>query len=382
MTTKSNEGVTIVHTADLHYGYRQYGMPQREQDMYDVGWHICRQTVELNADAIIIAGDIFDMQKPPAAAVKTLCRQVQYLRENEVQVLGLDGNHDTTQGAWLDVCGVIDLHRSGTLAVADLGVTVNGIESQRPSVFLQTLEEMAKAGTKADIFVIHQPVGEFADFFEGGLTAQDMTPFLREMGVKYVAMGDIHAYKETVIGGIRWVYPGSPEVTAIDESPDKTFSVIRVEPDGELRTSLYPVPVRPNIEIQLGPDTILEAALEQLPVQVEGTKAPIVHLWYEKEAATLARQLEDSMRSRGDLFRSHPIVRTESGELLKQMSRESFDRTGAVGQLQAAVSAYFDPDTEQHELVFSCLDNPDSIRTVVGDYLKLKGLEIDGITTV
>jgi len=356
-------------------------MPEREQDMYDAGWCICHKASELNAAAMIFAGDIFDMQKPPAAAVKTLAAQAQYLRASGVMPLGIDGNHDPCGGDWLEVCGIHDLNKESWSTPTDNPVTITGIEFQRPSVYLQTLAQMVKDGKQADILVIHQPLAEFADF-EGGVAASDMTEHLRAMGVKHVAMGDIHAYKETVIGGIRWVYPGSPEVTAIDESPDKTFSVIRVDPEGEFRTSLYPVSVRPVVEIQLGPDTILDAAIEQLPAKAEGGKSPVVHLWYEKEAATLARQLEDSMRKRGDLFRSHPIVRTESGELLKQMSRESFDRTGAVGQLQAAVSAYFDAESEQHELVFSCLENPGNLRGIVGDYLKNKGLEVDGITTV
>ena len=372
--------ITIVHTADLHYGYRQYGFAEREQDMYDAGWHIVGQAINVKADAVIMAGDNFDMQKPPAAAVKTLRDQVKQLNAAGIPVLGIDGNHDATNGAWLDVCGVQNMDKR-TMDIG--GVRVGGLAYRRPSVLLTALPECKPTdGVPVDILMIHQAVSEFADFSEGDLSATDMTPVLREMGVQYVAMGDIHAYKETVIGGIRWVYPGSPEVTAVDESTDKTFSVIRIEPGGELRTILYPMAIRPVVEIQLGPETVLDAALEQLPEKVEGVKAPIIQLWYEKEAATIARQLEDVMRTRGDLFLSHPIVRTESGELLKRMSKESFDRSGAVGQLQAAVAAYFDTDSEQHELVFQLLNNPGNIRGIVGDYLKTKGVEVDGITTV
>jgi DNA repair exonuclease SbcCD nuclease subunit len=384
----TDKPITLVHSADWHYGYRQYGIPAREQDMYDVGWFITNSAIELQADAVILAGDTFDMQKPPAQAVRTLCDQIRTLKEHGIPVLGIDGNHDSTNGAWLEVCGAININK--TLHVCN-GASVIGLHFYRPAVFLQELKQLADAGTKADILVIHQPLAEFADFNEGGVSAADMTEHLRTMGVKHVAMGDIHAYKETVIGGIRWVYPGSPEVTASDERPDKTFSVIRY--DGDWRTAVYPITaVRPLLEITLDVDSELDAVTQQIfdcvPETAEGVKAPVIHLWYEKEAAPLARQVEGMLRKHDALYRSRPIARTASGELLKQMSGETFDRSGALGQLHAAVEMYFPkpepPETAgaQYELVFQCLDRPDDVDGVIGEYLKNKGVEVDGITTV
>jgi len=375
----SEQPVTLVHTADWHYGYRQYGLPEREQDMYDVGWFIVNSAIEMKASGVILAGDNFDTQKPSAQAVRTLCDQVRALSDAGIPVYGIDGNHDSTNGAWLEVCGVQNIN----MQVADCGgLKIIGLHFYRPSVFLAELKQLAAKGVKADVLVLHQPLVEFADFSSGGLSASDMTETLRTMGVQHVAMGDIHGYKETVIAGIRWVYPGSPEITASDERPDKTFSVIRY--DGELRTAVYPITeVRPLLEIRLDVDSELATTVADLPEKVEGVKSPIIHLWYEKEAAPLARQVEEAMQKRGDLYRSHPLVRTESGELLKLMDRrETFDRQGALGQLHGAVSAYFEEDTSQYELVFQCLDRPDDVDGVIGEYLKNKGVEIDGITTV
>ena len=223
----------IIHTADLHLGYRQYGFPKREQDFYGALGHVVYRAVDLKADVVLFAGDCFDAPKPPAYAVRVLSHFVTLLQKQNITVVGIDGNHDNTNNNWLHVCGILPL---GQQPYEKDGIRIAGIPATRPSVFHKKVDELIASNEKIDVLAIHQALGEFADFEANAITAMDLAPKLTKLGVRYVAMGDIHDYKETVVGGIRFVYSGSTEMNALDEDRNKTFSVVDITPT-EIKTA-------------------------------------------------------------------------------------------------------------------------------------------------
>ena len=55
--------------SDLHLGYRQYGLKDRENDFYTQYKKCIKTIVEEECDYAIFAGDIFDTHKPSTVAI-------------------------------------------------------------------------------------------------------------------------------------------------------------------------------------------------------------------------------------------------------------------------------------------------------------------------
>ena len=369
--------MSVLHLADMHYGYRQYGYREREQDFYDAGSHAVKRAIDLKVSCVVLSGDIFDSPKPPASAVEALQEQVTELRNAGIVVAGIDGNHDASAGKWLKVCGIHDLDAPKPLEVTQAdgtAIKVWGLRYYRPSVFKEKLEAMAASGEQADVFAIHQSIGEMADFDGGEVTALEMAPLMRKIGVKYVAMGDIHVYKETVIGGIRFAYPGSMELNAIDEATEKLFLTIEMV-NGEARTTMNPLETRRIEQLYLEGTEDIDALLADIKPG-DGAKLPMVIIWYEPDAKTLTQRAEEILKARKILYRTCPLTSGSQGTLAQRMAQQSFDRKSALGQLQSAVVAYFEEDSDQYQLVFQLLKSPDNVSGIFTGYLKSKGVEL------
>ena len=362
----------IVFSADLHLGYRQYGFKEREEDFYLVMEQIFKRAVADKVTCILLSGDIFDSVKPPAEAVARFQAAVMYARDNKIPVFGIDGNHDSAGSNWLKVCGVYPLSET---PIAMHGVKIAGINATRPALLYEALTRMANAGTKVDILAIHQAIGELADFDSQGLTALELAPYLKKLGVKYVAMGDIHKYGELVIGdnknGIRFVYPDAPEVNALDEGLYKSYSVIVVEDDGSISSQFVPLDTRPIINVTLSDEKVLDTLLVRGGVNVENKK-PLVVAWYEPEHRDLAKRAENVLRDKGLMHLIRPLSKTNT--IAERMIKQGFERGGALMQLKDAVAAFFLEGSEEYGLVFQFLDNPDNVTEIVKQYMQSKGV--------
>lgn len=85
----------LLHTADLHLGRHFNGIPL-EDDHQAVLDQIVRAVVEHRADALVIAGDIFDRAAPPASAVRQFNRFLaRVAAETAAAVVMIAGNHDS-----------------------------------------------------------------------------------------------------------------------------------------------------------------------------------------------------------------------------------------------------------------------------------------------
>lgn len=360
--------IRILHTGDWHLGMRQYGLLLREGDMYAAAQQVLQIALERRVHAILIAGDIFDATKPPAIAVVVMQKLAQLAREHGIRVLGIDGNHDACAGHWLEVCGIEPIGGKVVTVAADgLSLDIAGIDNCRPGVFYEQVERFKAAGVRPQILTIHQAVAELCDFPKTDYSALQMSTQLQPLGVKYVAMGDIHAYHETVIGGIRYAYPGSIEVTAIDEPATKTVSIVTWD-GAEIRTQAVVVPTRPfytcSFSSEADVDTIL-ARVTTAPVQ------PMVIGWYSIEHKDLAKRAEAVLASAGCMYRITPYA----GELQKLgQLPQAYEREKGLLQLKDAVTAFFVEGSDEFQLVFQLLDAPDNVKEVVQAYLKSKGL--------
>ena len=81
--------IKIAHVADLHMGYRQYGMQERFDDFNSTAIKVADAAIAEKVDAVVFAGDIFHVPRPPAICVDTLQREVGRLWANNIAVFGI-----------------------------------------------------------------------------------------------------------------------------------------------------------------------------------------------------------------------------------------------------------------------------------------------------
>lgn len=86
----------LIHTADWHIGQSFYGYSRDKEHRIFFEW-LCRVIKEEKADALLIAGDVFDTPNPSAAAQRLF---YDFLRdatgENpQLQIVIISGNHDS-----------------------------------------------------------------------------------------------------------------------------------------------------------------------------------------------------------------------------------------------------------------------------------------------
>ena len=358
--------ITLLHSGDNHLGFRQYGLAAREQDFYAATTNLFRLAIDRKVDGIVLAGDVWDATKPPSAAVRLLQELVAEAKAHGIRVFAVDGNHDYSEGNWLTVCGIEHIGGKIATVVSRDGLTrmnIAGIDSCRPAMFTRTLAELkARAeGHPIPVLVIHQAVAELSDFNTEDYTALEIAGWVRPLGVQYVAMGDIHSYKETVIGSVRFAYCGAPEIKAVDESPNKSASLIMYD-GSAVTTGILPLATRPFLFY----DIASEADIDRLTLQVGAAAAsPLVVLQYLPENRDLCRRAESVLRLAGALYRTLPAVNNAA-------AATAFAREHAMFQLKDAVEQYFEPGTDEHQLVFRLLNAPDSVSAVIDTYVKSK----------
>jgi exonuclease SbcD len=84
----------LIHTADWHLGRRLKGV-DRTPEIAAALDELVRSAKTLEVDAVLIAGDIFDMPSPPAEAEQVAWNFFCQLREAKIPAVVIAGNHDS-----------------------------------------------------------------------------------------------------------------------------------------------------------------------------------------------------------------------------------------------------------------------------------------------
>lgn len=86
----------IIHTADWHIGQTFFGYDRQAEHIQFLNW-LTQIIVDREIDALLIAGDIFDVANPSAAAQKLFFKFLiqAKLASPKLQVVAIAGNHDS-----------------------------------------------------------------------------------------------------------------------------------------------------------------------------------------------------------------------------------------------------------------------------------------------
>lgn len=253
----------FLHTADLHIGksVNEFSMLEDQQYVLD---QMLQAAIEYQADAFVIAGDVYDRSVPAAEAVELLDQFITKLARVNIPVLMIAGNHDSGKRlsfaqellaqnqvyiageAKQDAVFVIikdtqfvllPFFRPAQMGAADA-------DSAMKNYMVSLREKMAEQERCAhSVLVTHCFVtnaGSEPELSEsestvhvGGIDNVDASAF---DGFSYVALGHIH--KPQQIGSRPVWYAGTPLAYSFSEnSADKGMNLVELLENGETKVS-------------------------------------------------------------------------------------------------------------------------------------------------
>jgi len=359
----------LLHVGDAHLGVRPGGLPEREQDVYDVLNQIVELAVAHQVSAVLLPGDVFDSNRPPGRAVAALAKAARTLTASGIQVLAISGNHDSESQHWLELAGVEHLSGSSALRVGSL--LVGGLSYQSHKTFLEDLRSAAESIAAADVFMIHETVAELAGFPGSYPSVDEVHRILGPIGVKYVAMGDVHDPGTEVRGSCTLTYPGSIELLATNEPADKHVVLVDFTTGDPVLTNL-PLKTRPIIQQTVANMAELEGVIAAAQSLAEASgREPMVYVQVDRAWVGGVREVKSTLGSHG-LMRRVSLSDTDSltklGALdLSEVSRWSRDKAPEL--IREVVAKSFERDSAVGEMVLTLLDKTSSPKEQVRNHL-------------
>ena len=276
----------LLHTSDWHLGRSFHGAGLLDEQVVTIDAMVDIVRSE-GIDVVVVAGDLYDRQIPPADAVDALSQSLARLRGAGAAVVAITGNHDSPARvrfgdqllaqAGVHLCG--DVRAAGTPVVLPdpsggpdlciypipylepevarhyLGVP----DSRTHELVLRTALDRARAdlatrGRVRSVAVAHA-------FAAGGATCDservlrvggaDRVPLGCFSGFDYVALGHLHGRQVFADGRMR--YSGSPMAYSFSERGHrKSVELVDIAADGGLQVETIDLPVHRGLAVVRG----------------------------------------------------------------------------------------------------------------------------------
>lgn len=312
--------------------------------------------------SIVIGGDLFDTPYPASFAVEFVQNEIRRFRDAGGKAYGIDGNHDIAGGKWLRVCGITPLSDEPTIIDGKECVRVCGLNYQRATELLAALSSMVDRGVKCDVLVLHLALGELNRMGAASdVTAKEMMPMLKALGVRAVLIGHIHIRQSIVIDGITFVYCGSTEVCSMNEQKDKSFEIVDIE-DGKVRLTRKMIATR-KIE-----HTVIstEAEYAKFEASVEDGSQVLQSVFVTPDITDGVKRLRDLAKAKGLMMRVQ-VMRTADPQT---QDDQKIDRTTGIIGLEQAIGLSFKPDSKEADLIRAILRTPEAIKVIIENFMK------------
>jgi DNA repair exonuclease SbcCD nuclease subunit len=104
---RSKRPLTLIHAADIHLGRRRLDGRLPDSDFADAFGHIADQAIAAQADAFLLAGDLFDRPQVEPPHLRQAQEILAKLKAARIPVIAVYGNHDkallnSDEPTWLD----------------------------------------------------------------------------------------------------------------------------------------------------------------------------------------------------------------------------------------------------------------------------------------
>jgi exonuclease SbcD len=152
--------IRILHTADIHLGVETYGFTKdnginsRISDYLHMLDSLVSVAVTQNFDAFLIAGDIFENERPTNYVVTEFSKRIRNLLDGGVVVLITPGNHETSSSARVpSVLEIIKALRPSKNDNPDIACHVIGSQPKTPGD-LETLGSLDLITTRSGLLQV------------------------------------------------------------------------------------------------------------------------------------------------------------------------------------------------------------------------------------
>lgn len=273
---RMEEGMKFLHISDLHLGKRLNNYSMLEDQKY-ILQQILQIAEEEKADAVLIAGDVYDKSVPSAEAVTLFDDFLVRMAKREISVFAISGNHDSPEriafasrliahsGVYLSpvyqgkVEPVVLTDEYGEIGFYLLPfIKPVHVRHFFPDENIETYTDALRCvishmnidKKRRNIILAHQFVTGAAksgseEMTVGGLDEVDVAVF---RDFDYVALGHIHASQKVLDENIR--YSGTPLKYSFSElGHEKSVTIAELKEKGQLLIERVPLtPFRDMLE--------------------------------------------------------------------------------------------------------------------------------------
>ena len=274
------------HISDTHLGLIQYGLEEREQDIYDSFNQAIDISIQDKVDFVIFAGDIFHTPNPSGTAILQMANALKRLKENEIESFFILGEHDISRVRSTPIPYVYHnlefskyVGRGEPVYYKD--VMIVGFDKIRKNEMTGLEEKFLRVESLADkhkghkILVLHQGITE-VNKFAGEVNSTDLPK-----NFTYYAMGHLHdkflKQYDHLKGPL--AYPGSTEMTTSEgiKETEKGFFKVDIS-DDEAKPEWIKLDTRPQISLKTEFENI-DSAIKELNKKISGLeKKPIIEI--------------------------------------------------------------------------------------------------------
>ena len=274
------------HISDTHLGLIQYGLEEREQDVYDSFNQAIDISIQDKVDFVIFAGDIFHNPNPSGTAILQMANALKKLKQNEIESFFVLGEHDISRIRSTPIPYVYHnlefskyVGRGEPVYYKD--VMIVGFDKIRKNEMTGLEEKFLRVESLANehkghkILVLHQGITE-VNKFAGEVNSTDLPK-----NFTYYAMGHLHdkflKQYDHLKGPL--AYPGSTEMTTSEgiKETEKGFFKVDIS-DDEAKPQWVKLDTRPQISVKTEFENI-DSAIKELNEKIVGLeKKPIIEI--------------------------------------------------------------------------------------------------------
>ena len=274
------------HISDTHLGLQQYGLDEREQDVYDSFNQAIDISIKDHVDFVIFAGDIFHTPNPSGTAILQMANALKRLKENSIDSFFILGEHDISRMRATPIPYVyhnlqFSKYVGSGKPVYHKDVMIVGFDKIRKSELASFEEKFRETDTLAKqhdghkILVLHQGITEINQF-AAELNSSDLPK-----NFTYYAMGHLHdkSIKQFDQLGGPLAYPGSTEMTTSEgiKETEKGFFEVDIS-SKEAKPNWIKLDTRPQFSTKIESEDLNASISKVLEKISTFDKKPVVEI--------------------------------------------------------------------------------------------------------